>query len=387
MRTFLRFVVTLGAMAVLATAAVAQQPKIKVGIIISTTGPAATLGIPEKNVIALFPKTIGGAEIDYIVLDDASEPTNARRLAERLVFEDKVDLLMGPTISPPSLAVIEVAGRSKTPMIAFAAARSIIAPMDEIRRWVYKTTINEDFFARATTEHMKKRGYKNVAVLGFNDAFGEGWSQAFEAAAKAAGLNLVVSEKYNKNDTSVTAQALKVVSAKPDAVLIIAAGTPGVLPQITLLERGFKGQIYQTTGVTTNDFLRVGGKNVEGTIIATGALIVADQIPDAHPAKRVGVELTRLYTKAYGENSMSAFPGFAYDGFLMAQAAIPTALQKARPGTPEFRQALNDALSNAKNVATTIGLVNMTPDDHTGFSAKDLVMMQIKGNKWTYIPD
>lgn len=382
MKFLARSIAALAAFAALASTAQAQ---IKIGIVISQTGPAATLGLPQKNAIALMPKTMGGKTVEYITLDDASDPTTARRLVERLVSEDKVDLIMGPTISPSALAVIEVAARSKTPIITFAAARSIIQPLDDTRRWVYKTTINDDIFARATADHMKSKGAKKVAVIGFNDAYGESWASAFDAAAKAAGLEIVASEKFNKNDTSVTAQVLKTVAAKPDAVLVIAAGTPGVLPQATLIERGFKGQVYQTTGVTTNDFLRVGGKNVEGAIIATGPLIVADQLPESNPAKKSAVEFANAYNKANGPNSISAFPGFAWDGMLLAQAAVPVALKKAQPGTAEFRQALNDALENGKNVVTTSGLVTMTPKDHTGFTPESLILIQVKGGRWTFL--
>jgi branched-chain amino acid transport system substrate-binding protein len=268
-------------------------------------------------------------------------------------------------------------------MITFAAARSIVQPLDENRRWVYKTVINDDIFAAATAKFMVSKGQKKVAIIGFNDAYGESWFSAFNQAAKTAGLEVVASEKFNKNDTSVTAQVLKVVSAQPDAVLIIAAGTPGVLPQSTLLERGFKGAIYQTTGVTTNDFLRVGGKSVEGAIIATGPLIVADQLPNSNIAKNAAKAFSDAYNNANGPNSISAFPGFAWDGFLLAQAAIPVALQKAQPGTPEFRAALNDALENSKGVVTTSGPFTLTPQDHTGFTPDSLVMIQVKDGRWT----
>jgi branched-chain amino acid transport system substrate-binding protein len=361
------------------------QAQVKIGIVISMTGPAATLGLPQKNAIALMPKEVGGTAVEYITLDDASDPTTARRLVDRLITEDKVDILMGPTISPSALAVIEAAGKSKTPIIAFAAARSIVEPMDDNKRWVYKTTINDDVFARATADFMVKKGQKKVAIIGFNDAYGESWFGAFSQAAKDTGIEIVASEKYNKNDTSVTAQVLKVMSAKPDAVLVIGAGTPGVLPQSTLVERGFKGGVYQTTGVTTNDFLRVGGKSVEGAVIATGPLIVAEQLPDSNVAKKSAVEFARAYNKANGENSVSAFPGFAWDGFLLAQAAIPEAMKKAKPGTPEFRAAVNEALETNKRVITTSGPVTMTPQSHSGFTPESLVMIQVKDGRWTYV--
>jgi branched-chain amino acid transport system substrate-binding protein len=379
-----RIALSLGFLVALGSAAQAQ---IKIGVIMSMTGPAASLGIPQKNTVPLMPQTIDGKDVAYIVLDDASDPTAARRNADRLVNEDKVDLVLGPTISPSSLAIVEVGGRSKTPIISFAAARAIIDPIDENRHWVFKTPYNDSVTAEATANHMKKAGTKTVGVIGFNDAYGESWATEFDKAAKAAGLQIVASEKYNKNDTSVTAQVLKTLAARPDAVLIIAAGTPGVLPQSTLVERGYKGRIYQTTGVTTNDFLRVGGKAVDGTIIATAPLVVAEQLPESHPAKAVAVSFAKKYDAANGQGSVSAFPGYAWDAVLIAQPAISGALKKAQPGTAEFRAALRDLIEATSGVATTAGVVNMSAKDHNGFSPTSLVMTTIKDGRWTYVAE
>ena len=369
-----------GSILVAPTVAWAQ---IKIGVTVTATGPASSLGIPGRNAISLAPKTIAGKTVEYIVLDDATDPTGARRNIERFVTDDKVDLVIGSSSSPVSLAMIEVAGRSQTPMISLGAARAIISPMDSNRRWVFKTPYNDATTAAATVKHMKASGVKTVATISVNDAYGQGWVKEFRGPAEAAGLQIVASEQYEAKDTSATAQVLKVMAARPDAILITSFGTPGTLPQIALAERNYGGKIYQTTGIVNNDVLRVGGKAMNGTLIAGNPLSIADQLPANNPAKSSAMEFTALYDKAFGAGTTNAFAGYAWDAILLAQAAIPEALKKAEPGTPAFRSALRDALEALKGVATTQGPVTMSPEDHSGYSADAPVMITVRGGKFT----
>lgn len=368
--------------AALTTVMGSAQAQIKVGVTVSATGPAATLGIPEKNAVSLMPKTIGGKSVEYIILDDASDPTTARRNAERFVVEDKVDLIIGSSTSPASLAMVEVAGRGKTPAISLGAARAIIHPMDDNRKWVFKTPYNDAIVAGATVKHMKQTGVKSVGIIAFNDAYGEGWIAEFTPIAKEAGINISAVEKYARNDTSVTAQALKVLSVKPDAVVIIASGTPGVLPQSTLVERGYKGKFYQTTGIVNNDFIRVGAKAVEGTLVAGAPLSVADELPQGHPARDTATAFKKAYEGAFGAGSVSAFGGYAWDAALIAQFALAEASKKAQPGTAEFRAAVRDAIEAAKAVPTTAGPVTMSASDHNGYSADAPVIITVRDGAW-----
>ncbi|MCK1447067.1 ABC transporter substrate-binding protein [Bradyrhizobium sp. 2] len=371
LRTFLVFSFLLAA----AHPAAAQ---IKIGVTVSATGPAASLGIPERNAISLAPKEIAGKTVEYIILDDASDPTAARRNIERFTTESNVDLIIGPSTSPASLATIEVIGRTKTPMISLGASRAIIFPMDDNRKWSFKTPYNDATTAAATVKHMKSSGVKSVATIAFNDAYGEGWVKEFTPIAEKAGIKLVASELFARTDTSVTAQILKIVSGNPDAVLVVASGTPGVLPQASLFERNYKGKVYQTTGVVNNDFLRVGGKSVEGTFIAADPITVAGQLPDGHPAKSAGVGFTKRYDEAFGRGSTSAFSGYAWDAIMLAEAAIPVALKSAAPGTEAFRSALRNAIEASKAVPTTAGPVTMSADDHNGYSDDAPIMITVK---------
>ncbi len=371
----------------LACAAGLSWADLTVGVTLSTTGPAASLGIPQKNTIALMPKTIGGQKVNYVVLDDASDTTTAVNNTRKLITESKADVVIGSSVTPNSLAMIDVVAEGKTPMITLAASARIIEPMDDKKKWVFKTPQNDGMMAQAIVDYMAAKGVKSVAFVGFSDAYGEGWYDVFSKASAAKNIKLVANERYSRTDTSVTGQALKIMSANPDAVLVAGSGTPAALPQKTLVERGYKGKIYQTHGVANNDFLRVGGKDVEGTILPAGPMLVADQLPDNNPVKKSALAYVAAYEGANGKGSAATFGGHAWDAGLVLQAAVPEALKKAQPGTPEFRAALRDALEQVKEVAGAHGVFSMTPSDHLGLDSRARVMVTIQNGAWKYLPN
>jgi branched-chain amino acid transport system substrate-binding protein len=365
----------------------AASAQIKVGVTVSATGPAASLGIPEKNTIALLPKQIGGKSVQYIVLDDASDTTTAVKNTRKLLSEDNVDVVIGSTVTPNSLAMIDVAAESETPMISMAASAAIVEPVDAKRHWVFKTPQNDSHMATAITGHMADHGIKTVAFIGFADAYGEGWFREFTKLADLRKIKVVANERFARNDTSVTGQVLKIMAANPDAVLIAGSGTPAALPQKVLKERGYKGVMYQTHGVANNDFLRVCGKDCEGTWLPAGPLLVADQLPDSNPVKKSALTYKNAYEKAYGAGSISTFGGHAWDAGQLLVVAIPEALKKAQPGTKEFRKALRDAIEGVKNHPESQGIVNMSPTDHLGLDQRSRVMVQISGGHWKLAGD
>src|SRR6478752_360350 len=321
----------------LACAAMTALADINVGVTVSATGPAASLGIPEKNTIALMPKTIGGQKVNYIVLDDASDTTAAVNNTRKLISENKVDVILGSTTTPNSLAMIDVISEAQTPMISMAASARIVEPVDAKKRWVFKTPQNDIMMSLAIAEHMAANGVKTVGFIGFADAYGEGWFQEFTKAAELKKLQIVSNERYARTDTSVTGQTLKLMSAKPDAVLVAGSGTPAALPQKSLKERGYTGKVYQTHSVANADFLRVGGKDVEGTFLPAGPVLVAEQLPAANPVKKSALAYVSAYEAANGKGTVSTFGAHAWDTGLLMAAAVPVALKKAQPGTPEFR--------------------------------------------------
>ena len=362
------------------TAALAQ---INVGVTVSATGPAASLGIPERNTFALMPKTIAGQPVNYIVLDDASDTTQAVTNTRRLISERKVDVIIGSSTTPNSLAMIDAVAEAKTPMISIAASAAIIEPQDEKKRWVFKTPQNDIMMALAIADHMASNGVKTAAYIGFADAYGEGWYREFSKALELKKIQLVANERFSRTDTAVTGQVLKIMAAKPDAVLVGGSGTPAALPQKTLKERGYTGKYYQTHGVANADFLRVGGKDVEGTYLPAGPVLVAEQLPASNPVRKAATD----YEGAHGKGTVSGFGAHAWDAGLILQAAVPAALKKAKPGTPEFRAALRDALENdVKEVAGAHGIFNMSPKDHLGLDQRARVMVRIENGQWKYQP-
>jgi len=368
----------------LASAQVAAQD-IKVGVTLSATGPAASLGIPERNTFALMPQTIGGRKVQYFILDDASDTTSAVKNTRKLIGEDKVDVVVGSTVTPNSLAMIDIAAETETPMISMAASSRIVEPVDAKKRWVFKTPQNDQQMAVVIVSDMLAKGIKTVGYIGFADAYGEGWWNEFSKIAEARGLKVLANERFQRTDTSVTGQVLKIVSAKPDAVLIGGSGTPAALPQKTLKERGYGGTIYQTHGVANRDFLRVCGKDCEGTWLPAGPVLVAEQLPADHPVKKSALAYVEAYEKAHGKNSVSTFGAHAWDAGILLQAAVPVALKKAQPGTKEFRAALRDALEGVKNAAGAHGIFNMSPTDHLGLDQRAAVMVQIVNGDWKLV--
>lgn len=370
---------------ILGGAAAAQT--VKVGVTLSTTGPAASLGIPEANTVKLLPKNVGSVGIEYVVLDDATDTTRAVSNMRKLATTDQVDIIFGSTTTPVSLAMVDVAAELKIPVITLTASAKLVSPMDERKRWIFKVAQNDTLMVQAVLDHMTKDGVKTVGFVGFNDAYGDGWIDEMTNPLQERGIRLVASERYARTDTSVTSQALKIATAKPDAVFVGASGTPAALPVKALRERGYKGKIYLAHGAANNDFLRIGGKDVEGAFMPAGPVLVAEQLPQSAPTRQRALEYTKKYESAHGAGSVTTFGAHAFDAAILLEAAIPPALNRARPGTPEFRAALRDALENLREVTYSQGVATMTPTDHTGQDERARVMVTIENGKWKLLTD
>ncbi|HZI83662.1 MAG TPA: ABC transporter substrate-binding protein [Casimicrobiaceae bacterium] len=357
---------------------------INVGVVLSATGPAASLGISEKNTIDLIGSpAIAGQKVNFIVLDDKSDTTEAVKNTRKLIAENAVDVVVGSTITPNSLAMVDVVADAETPMISMAASARIVDPANPKTHWVFKTPQSDALMADAIAVHMKASGVKTLGYIGFNDAYGDSWLAEIKRSGKTAGIEVVAEEKYNRNDPSVTGQVLKLVAAKPDAVLIGASGTPAATPQKELVARGYKGRIYQTHGVANPDFLRVLGKDGNGTILPTGPMLVYEQLPDVNPVKKSAGEYVRLYEAKYG--TRATFGGHAWDAFLLLSRAVPEALRRGKPGTREFRAALRDALEGVKELPGAHGVFTMSANDHNGLDNRARVMVRIEDGKWVLL--
>lgn len=364
----------------LCLSAVAQE--ITIGIDFSTTGAASTLGIPNKNAMMLAPDKIGGYKVKYIYLDDASDPSIAVQNVKRLISQNNIDMLIGPSVTPTTLAVIETIAEAKVPMVTYGSTSRLILPMDAKKRWVFKTTPNDDIFCGALVNQMANRGIKTLAMIVVDDPFGESWTDITTKMAAAKGIKIVDIEKFRRDDNSATAQAIKVMQKNPDAVLIAAVGTPAVTPHLSLVERGYKGKIYHAGGMVNADFIRVGGKSVEGAFSPTPPLVVSEQLPNGYPTKAAALQFLKLYETKYGAGTRSQYAGHVWDTIKLLQQAIPIAAKKGKPGTLQFREALRDALEQAKNVVGVQAVYNMTPGDHAGIDQRGMVMVKIENGKW-----
>jgi branched-chain amino acid transport system substrate-binding protein len=369
---------TLIATAVTLLAAGAAQADINIGVSLALTGPGSGLGIPMQNQFKLFPKTIAGEKVNLIVLDDATDPGKGAANARRFVTEDKVDMIIGSCITAVAAAMTDIASEAGTVQLAGSPV-GVPAGKD---KWMFRLPQSNTVMGHAVVEDMKEKGVKTIGFLGYTDAYGEQWLKEITPQLDKAGIKIVATERFARTDTSVTPQALKINAANPDAVLIVASGSGAAMPHMAMIDRGFKGKVYQTHAAATQDLMRVGGKAVEGAFVVSGPAVIAEQLLDKHPSKAVAIDFVQKYEKAYGPNSRNQFAGHAYDAQIVLEKVIPVALKKAKPGTPEFRAAIRDAMETMGRTVFSHGVMNWTATDHWGYTLETGVMLKVVDGKF-----
>ncbi len=369
---------TLVAAAAALLTAVPVWADVNIGVSLALTGPGSGLGIPMNNQFKLFPKTIAGERINLIILDDATDPGKGVSNARRFVTEDKVDMVIGSCITTTSAAMVPVLFEART--LQLSAAPVGVPPGQDA--WMFRLPQGFSVMAHPIVEHMKKHGVKTLGFIGYTDAYGEQWLNEITKQAEAVGIKVVASERFARTDTGVTPQALKLVGANPDAMLVVASGSGAAMPHKALIERGYKGRIYQTHAAATPDLVRIGGKDVEGSFVVSGPAVIAEQLPENHPSKRVAVDFVTKYEAANGANSRNQFAGHAYDSQIVLEKILPVALKKAKPGTPEFRAALRDAVESMGRTVFSHGVMNWTKDDHWGYTNETGVLLRVADGKF-----
>jgi branched-chain amino acid transport system substrate-binding protein len=379
-KAYLAAAAIVAALALPGSPALAQTNEIVIGITISTTGPAAALGIPERNALDFVPKEINGVPLKLIVLDDAGDPTLATTNTRRFVTESKADIIMGSCITPTTIAVSTVANEASIPHFGLAPF-----PINEARmKWSVDMPQSVPIMGKVLYEHMKQHAIKTVGYIGYSDSYGDLWANDFKAQAVPQGITMVDEERFARTDTSVTGQVLKLVAANPDAILIGASGTAAALPQTALRERGYKGLIYQTHGAASMDFIRIAGAAAEGVIMAAGPIMSPETQADSAPTKKPGLALNAAYEAKYGANSRSQFAGHSYDAFEVLKRIIPVALKAGKPGTPEFREGIRQAFMSEKEIVATQGVYNWTEKDRYGLDDRSRIILTVKDGK--YVP-
>lgn len=361
--------------------AVAAHAEITIGATLSTTGPAAGIGIPEKNGVMLFgPATIAGEKVRYVILDDATDPSIALQNFKRLTSDEHIDVLIGPSLVAATLAIMSSAAETKTPIFTLAQSASLVTPMDEKRKWVFKTMPNDDIFSEALGHHMVKKGVKTVAVIASDDQYGEGNTVSFKKVAEPMGIKVIAVEKFKRADTSAVAQALRAMKGNPDAVYIIAAGTPAALPHLALVDRGFKGKIYQSGGAANADFLRLGGKALEGSYVIAAPTLVPPQLPGNAPIKKNAMAFAKAYEDKFG--TLATMAGHVWDTIKVIETAVPKALKSGKPGTVQFREALRTEIEKTRGLVGAGAVYNFSPTDHAGVNTQGVVVIRIEKGTW-----
>lgn len=380
-RSILKAVLMAGAM----MASGAARADITLGLITSMSGPVSSIGIPySKGIKAaqVYQADVNGEKVKVIELDDASDISNASKLARKLIEEDKVDVLIGTAGAPGSAAIMAVATEMKVPVIGITPVVSV--PKNDGKPWAMTVVQPASDMVGAVVQEMKAQNLKNIAFIGFSDSWGDLVYNNGKAAADKLGINIVTNERFGRADTSISGQVLKVIAARPDGVLNGGSGTGGALPYTALAERGFKAPIFGTPALINPDFVRLAGAAAEGTICSTGPVMVVDQLPESNPSKKVGLAFKEAYLKANGAPSNDGFSAYAFDAWLVLLDASGRALGKAKPGTDAFRSALRDEIYNVKELAGSHGVYNFTEASPYGTDMRALVLVKLLGGKWTF---
>jgi branched-chain amino acid transport system substrate-binding protein len=353
-----------------------------IGVSISLTGPTSALGIPTQKGIALWPKEIAGEKLNVIVLDDATDPTKGVQNTRKLITEDKVDVVVGSVTTPVAIAMADVCVEGKTAQLMLSPAN--LPPGKD--GWSFRMPQSTAVMAIPIVEQWKKLGVKTYGFLGYADGYGEAWLTDIKPLADKAGIKLVDTERFARSDTSVTGQALKLVAANPDAILVVASGSGAAMPHKGLVERGYaKAKIYQTHGAATLDLIRVGGADVDGSFVSSGPAVVAEQLPAANASKALGVQFKTAFEAANGKGSANQFAAHAFDVIVVLQKAVPIALKKGKPGTPEFRAALKDAFETMGRTPVSQGVLNWTAADHFGYTPETGVLLKVVNGDWQVV--
>jgi branched-chain amino acid transport system substrate-binding protein len=368
-----------------ATAASAQD--ITVGFVTSLSGAASSIGLNyEKGINAAYAyqSEVGGHKINLIKLDDGSDPSAATQDARKLAQQNHVDLMIGTSSAPGTNAMLTVAGELKVPFIGISPV-SLPIPASG-HPWGIAVPQTPNLMVKVIADRMKREDIKTVGFIGFTDSWGDLVYNGAKAAEKVGDPEVTSNERYARTDTSVTAQALKVISTKPDALLDGGSATQAALPLLEMRKFGFKGNFYGTPALLNRDFVRIGGEAAEGVQVSAGPVIVTSQLPDSHFAKKIGTSFHDIFRQVNNAEADDGFSGYSFDGWLIFLNAAKVALKTAQPGTPEFQEALMQAIYADKDLAGVHAIYNFTPNSYYGVDERSLVVVKLVGGKWVYQP-
>jgi branched-chain amino acid transport system substrate-binding protein len=362
-------------------ASAAARAQIKIGAIVSISGPGAAMGVGYKGAFDFFPSEIAGQHVEYIVRDDATDASTAFTIAQRMISEDHIDAFIGPSLAASDAAVAPLANQARVPMIAMAPYEYDSAK----QTYTFSDAQPLPLMVSKVFKYMQAHGVQRIGYIGFSDGWGDQVLAATKQWSQADGMTILAEERYARTDTSAEAQALKLMSIHPDAIMMGTSATPAALPVVALRHRGFKGGLYGNHGIVSPAFIKVGGAAAEGVIAVTSPLVVYDQLPDGNAVKPVAAAFMADYTKQFGPQSVNPFAGYSYDAMLLLKAAIPIALKAGQPGTDAFRAALRDALEATHELVGVSGVYDMSPTNHNGQDDRAAVLVEVKDGAWRAI--
>jgi branched-chain amino acid transport system substrate-binding protein len=371
------------AMAAWTCGAFAQSGEpIRIGSVLSITGPAAFLGDPELKTLKLYVERINaqggvlGRKLELIQYDDGGDANKANNLTKRLLESDKVDLIIGGTTTGSTMAMAPLVDKAGVPFISLAGGVVVIEP---VKKWVFKTPHTDRMAAEKVFADMKKRGIAKVALLSETSGFGQSGRKETQAVASKYGIEIVADETYGPKDTDMTAQLTKIKNTPGvQAIFVFGLGQGPAIVSKNYTQLGIKLPQYQSHGVASEEYLKLAGGSAEGVRLPSPALLVAGALPANDAQKSVVVDYDKVYKDRYKEDP-STFGGYAYDALMLAVDAIK------RAGSVD-REKVRAALEQTKGYVGTTGTFNLSPSDHMGLDLTAFRMLEVKNGNWAFVP-
>jgi branched-chain amino acid transport system substrate-binding protein len=356
--------------------------QIKIGAILAVTGPASFLGDPEKKTLEMYVAEINakggvnGQKLQLVVYDDAAKANSARTFATRLVEEDKVVAVIGPSTTGSTLAIMPVFEEAHIPLISLAGAVQIIQP---VRKWVFKTPHTDTMACEKIFADLKRRKLTNVAMISGTGGFGKSMNAQCHKVAGNYGIKILTTETYGPRDSDMTPQLTKIRdTAGVQAVVNPGFGQGPAIVTRNYKQLGIKVPLYESHGVCSKAYIKLAGAAAEGVRLPCAALLIADKLPASDKQKPVVVGYEKAYQKKTGQ-AVSTFGGHAYDGLMI----LVEAMKRAKSSDPA---KVRDEIEKTKGFVGTGGIVNMSPTDHLGLDLSAFHMLEIKNGDWTLVP-
>jgi branched-chain amino acid transport system substrate-binding protein len=351
----------------------------KIGGVFSVTGPQSFLGDPEKKSLEMIIDAINaqggidGHALEAVVYDDEGDPTKAVLAANKLISKDNVLAVIGPSLTPTTLAIVPILEQAKVPLISCAAGIKITDP---VKPWVFKTAQSDVLAVATIYKYMQGQKIKKIGILTVANAFGESGKEQLVAQAGQFGIEIVQAESFDAKDTDMTAQLTKIRKAQPDAIICWGTNPGPAVVAKNMQQLNMTVPLYQSHGVASAKFIELAGDAAEGVLLPTGKILVANLLPETDPLRPGLLQYIKDFETRY-KLPVSGFGGYAYDAMGL--------LAKAMKGNDGNREKIREALEKTSGYLGVTGTFNFSPQDHNGLGADAFVMVQIRKGTWAIL--